>query len=897
MGRSKHTAEQDRLAAANEGKAAWRKFGPYVSERQWGTVREDYSPDGNAWNYTTHDMARSYAYRWGEEGIGGLCDDQQLLCLGLALWNGHDPILKERMFGLGGPEGNHGEDVKELYYYLDNTPTHSWMQMLYKYPQHAYPYEWLVKENAHRGRDKPEFELMDTAIFQENRYFDVFLDYAKAGPEDILVQITLHNRGPEDCTLHVLPQLWFRNTWAWGYDDYRPEMTAGKHGGIAIDHKDLGPLHLHYDGEPDLLFCDNETNTQRLYGTAPHTGYHKDGINDYLIEGRKEAVNYRQQGTKVAAHYCVNVPAGESRTVRLRLASPDLKKPFADFDHIFKLRQREADDFYDDLQCDLDNADARLVQRQAFAGMLWSKQFYYYDVRQWLDGDPAMPTPPASRLNGRNCGWRHLNNANIISMPDAWEYPWYAAWDLAFHTLPLAVLDMQFAKDQLRLLTYDWYMDPNGQLPAYEWSLGDVNPPVHAYATWRLYKIDQKDNHGKGDTAFLETIFHRMLLNFTWWVNRKDKDDRNIFQGGFLGLDNIGVFDRSAPLPGGGYIDQADGTSWMAMFCLNMMRMALELTRTNPVYEDLASKFFEHFLYIAEAMTNVGGKGIDLWDAEDEFYYDVLLAPDNTRTRLRLRSMVGLIPMFAVEVLDEDMLQEAPNFVARMNWMLDNRPRLAALVSRWQEPGKGARHLLSLLRGHRMKMLLRRMLDTAEFLSDYGVRSLSRYYGDQPYVLRRDGREFVVSYEPGESQSSLFGGNSNWRGPIWFPVNFLLIESLQRFYYYYGVDFKVEYPTNSGQYCTLQEIADALTERLTKLFLRDENGHRPVFGDNKQLQTDPNFKDYLLFYEYFHGDTGQGLGASHQTGWTGLIAKLLQPRRPEHDFHSKAQQEPQPESV
>ena len=892
MPRAPHTAEHQRLADANAGTADWRAFGPYVSERQWGTVREDYSADGSAWTYTTHDMARSYAYRWGEEGIGGLCDDSQLLCFSLGLWNGHDPILKERLFGLSGPEGNHGEDVKELYYYLDNTPTHSYMQMLYKYPQHAFPYDWLVRENARRGRDQPEFELVDTAIFKENRYFDVFLDYAKAGPRDILVQVTLCNRGPDEFALHVLPQLWFRNTWAWGYDDYRPQLAADPAGGLSIDHRGLSDLHLHYEGQPTPLFCDNDTNTARLHDTPAHPGYHKDGINDYLVHGRADAVNPDQQGTKAALHYLVRVPPGQSRTLRLRLASPDLAQPFADFDRVFEQRQREADAYYAALQGDMPNADARLVQRQAYAGMLWTKQFYYYNVRQWLRGDPAMPPPPASRCDGRNASWQHLNNAAVISMPDNWEYPWYAAWDLAFHCIPLAALDMTFAKNQLRLLVRDWYMDPNGQLPAYEWALGDVNPPVHAYATWRLYKIDQKDNGGQPDVEFLESMFLRLLLNFTWWVNRKDKDDRNIFQGGFLGLDNIGVFDRSAPLPGGGYIDQADGTAWMGMFCLNMMRMALELTRFNKVYEDMASKFFEHFLYIAEAMTNVGGKNIDLWDEEDGFYYDVLLTPDNERIRLKLRSMVGLIPMYAVEVLDADIMQYAPGFASRLEWVLGNRPDLAALVSRWQEPGKGARHLLSLLRGHRLKMLLRRMLDTSEFLSDFGVRALSRHYLDQPYVLRRAGQDFTVRYEPGESRSTLFGGNSNWRGPIWFPVNFLIIESLQRFHHYYGIDFKVEYPANSGDYSTLLEIADGLTERLTRLFLRDDQGRRPVFGSYQQMQTDPNFRDYLLFYEYFNGDTGCGLGASHQTGWTGLIAKLLQPRRPEPGAEPVAADQP-----
>ncbi|OUJ76159.1 MGH1-like glycoside hydrolase domain-containing protein [Hymenobacter crusticola] len=873
------TPEHQRLADAKDKKAPWRRFGPYLSERQWGTVREDYSPDGNAWNYVTHDMARSYAYRWGEEGIGGVSDNEQLLCLGLGLWNGQDPILKERLFGLSGAEGNHGEDVKEVYYYLDNTPTHSYMRMLYKYPHHAFPYEWLVQENARRGRTKTEFELLDTAIFHEDRYFDVFIEYAKASSDDLLIQYSVVNRGPEPATVHVLPHIWFRNTWAWGYDDYRPTLGSSAKGAITVEHREFDNLRLYCDQEPELLFCENATNIPRLYQGNSAEKYFKDGINEYLLHGTKGAVNPEQHGTKAAAHYTLTLAPGQTQLVRLRLGSADLAKPFEDFDQLLKQRRNEADAFYQEIQKDLQDADARNVQRQAFAGMLWSKQFYYYDVAQWLDGDPAMPPPPPQRREGRNSGWHHLNNADIISMPDKWEYPWYAAWDLAFHCLPLAQLDPEFAKSQLRLLLRDWYMHPNGQLPAYEWALGDVNPPVHAWATWRVYKMEQKQRGGQGDTAFLESVFHRLLLNFTWWVNRKDNHNKNIFQGGFLGLDNIGVFDRNAKLPHGFYIEQADGTSWMAMYTLNMMRMALELTKTNPVYQDLASKFFEHFLYIAGAMTDTDNAGLDLWDEEDEFYYDVLNTPTG-RHPLKVRSIVGLIPLFAVEVLDEDLLQEMPKFVKRMNWFLDNRPALASLVSRWQEPGKGDRHLLSLLRGHRVKRLLKRMLDEAEFLSEYGVRALSRYHQDHPYVYRTPDQEFTVNYEPGESATDLFGGNSNWRGPIWFPINFLLIESLQRFHHYYGDDFKVEYPTNSGQYSTLLEIADALTNRLKKLFLRDTNGQRAAFGDDKRMQNDPNFRDYLLFHEYFHGDTGRGLGANHQTGWTGLIAKLLQPRLP-----------------
>ncbi|MDU0369208.1 glucosidase [Hymenobacter endophyticus] len=879
------TEERQRQQAAREGNATWHRFGPYVSDRQWGTVREDYSANSQPWTYTTHDMARSYAYRWGEEGIGGVCDERQLLCLAPAFWNGHDAILKERFFGLSGPEGNHGEDVKELYYYLDNTPTHSYMRMLYKYPQHAFPYDWLVQENARRDRQKPEFELLDTCVFRENRYFDIFLEYAKAGPEDLLLQITVHNRGAQEAPLHVLPQLWFRNTWAWGYSEEKPQLTAATEGAIRVAHANLPDLYLYCEQleaqAAELLFCDNETNARRLYGAPGASAFSKDGINDYLLHGEAAAVNPAREGTKAAAHYQLLVPAGESRTVRVRLAAPGLAEPFADFAGIISQRKAEADAFYQELQTGLDNPDARNVQRQALAGMLWNKQFYYYDVAEWLRGDPALPPPPASRLHERNHTWPHLNNADVISMPDKWEYPWYAAWDLAFHCIPLAMVDVDFAKNQLRLLCHDWYMHPNGQLPAYEWKLEDVNPPVHAWATWRVYKMERKQR-GQGDTAFLESVFHRLLLNFTWWVNRKDEHNRNVFEGGFLGLDNIGVFDRSAPLPTGGHMEQADGTAWMAMFALNMMRIALELSRTNPVYQDLASKFFEHFLYIASAMSNMGDQQIDMWDDEDGFYYDVLSTPDHGRFPLRVRSMVGLIPLFAVEVLDTDTLQHVPRFISRLNWFLDNRPELAALVSRWHEPGKGQSHLLSLLRGHRMKLLLRRMLDEAEFLSDYGVRALSKYHLEHPFVFQRDeGDKAVVNYEPAESTTSLFGGNSNWRGPIWMPMNFLLVESLQRFHHYYGPDFKVEYPTGTGHYCTLLEISQALTERLTALFLRNAQGQRPCFGQDKQLQNDPHFRDHLLFHEYFHGDTGSGLGASHQTGWTGLVAKLLQPRHPD----------------
>ncbi|MDO7884005.1 MGH1-like glycoside hydrolase domain-containing protein [Hymenobacter cheonanensis] len=871
------TAEHQRLFEADTDQQPWRKFGPYLSERQWGTVREDYSAGGDAWNYTTHDQARSRAYRWGEEGLAGFCDDGQRLCLGLALWNGQDAILKEQLFGLGGTEGNHGEDVKEIYYFLDSTPTHSYQKLLYKYPQAAFPYEKLVAENAKRDRRQPEYELLDTGIFDQSRYFDVFVEYAKAGPDDLLVRYTIVNRGPEEAALHVLPQLWFRNTWAWGEDDYRPSLAAPAGGPVQVSHRDLGELACYAEDGAQWLFCDNNTNTERLFHAPSPEQFFKDGINQYLVEGQPDAVNPALAGTKAAAHHQLTLAAGATRQVRLRLGPAGQTAPFADFEQLLQQRQAETDEFYAEIQRDLTDADARLVQRQAFAGMLWSKQFYHYNVARWLVGDPAQPAPPPERLHGRNADWKTLDNTDIISMPDTWEYPWYAAWDLAFHCIPLAQIDSAFAKNQLRLLCLDWYMHPNGQLPAYEWRLEDVNPPVHAWAAFRVYKMDQKRRGDGGDVNFLQTVFHRLLLNFTWWVNRKDRDGRNIFEGGFLGLDNIGVFDRSAPLPYGGYLEQADGTAWVAMFALNMMRIALELSRTNPVYQDLASKFFEHFLYIAEAMTNVGSTALNLWDEQDEFYYDALNTPDGGHELLKVRTMVGLIPMFAVEVLDEDLLASAPQFLARMNWLLTNRPHLAALVSHWQEPGKGARRLLSLLRGHRLKRLLFRMLDSNEFLSDYGVRSLSRVYKDHPYVFRET--DITVAYQPAESETQLFGGNSNWRGPIWMPVNFLLIEALQRFHHYFGDDFKVEYPTHSGQFATLLEVADALTARVTMLFLRDpQTGFRASLGASEIIRHDPHFKDYLTFSEYFNGDTGYGLGASHQTGWTGLIAKLLQPR-------------------
>ncbi len=860
------------------GGRPWLTWGPYLSERQWGTVREDYSPYGSAWDYFPHDHARSRAYRWGEDGLAGISDDQQRLCLALALWNERDPILKERLFGLTGPEGNHGEDVKEVYYYLDSTPTHSYMRMLYKYPQAEFPYAQLVEENRRRSKDESEFEIIDSGVFDGDRYFDVSVEYAKNAPDDILMRITVANRGPEDARIHVLPQLWYRNTWAWGRGDELPELeaddTSGADGSrsVVAEHPSLGTMHLFTEAGGELLFCENDTNTQRLYGT-PMRGTAKDGVNDAVVAGRREAVNAAARGTKVAAHHVLTVPAGGEVVVRARLSRERYAEPFGGFDESVQLRRSESDAFYEAVHAPGMTGELRSVQRQAMAGMMWSKQFYCFDVPQWIDGDPAQPTPPASRRNGRNHEWAHLNNADVISMPDKWEYPWYAAWDLAFHCVALAMIDGTFAKDQLLLLTREWYMHPNGQLPAYEWAFGDVNPPVHAWATWRVYELEKKRT-GKGDHDFLERIFHKLLLNFTWWVNRKDVEGRGVFQGGFLGLDNIGVFDRSAPLPTGGHIDQADGTSWMAMFSLNMMRIALELARVNKVYEDLATKFFEHFLYIAAALNNLGGEGQSLWDDEDEFFYDILHSAGGA-TRMKVRSLVGLTPLFAVEVLDSELLDELPDFRKRLEWFLDYRPDLAGLISRWSVAGKGESRLLSLVRAHRMKKVLRRMLDPEEFLSDFGVRALSRFHRDHPYEITVGGREFEVAYLPGESNTGLFGGNSNWRGPIWMPMNYLMVESLRRFHAYYGDDFLVECPAGSGELMSLASVADDLATRLVRIFLPDADGRRPVYQHCARMQTDPHFRDHVLFYEYFHGDSGRGVGASHQTGWTGVIADLV----------------------
>ena len=874
------TAEEQRLQEDRSRKANWKRWGPYLSERQWGTVREDYSASGTAWEYFPHDHARSRAYRWGEDGLGGICDRHQFICFALALWNGKDPILKERLFGLAGNEGNHGEDVKEYYYYLDSTPTHSYMKFLYKYPQREFPYARLVEENRRRGKRELEFELIDTGVFDDNRYFDVTIEYAKAGPDDILIRIEATNRGPEPAPLYLLPTVWFRNTWSWGLDERRPKLrrdASAEVAAIKLDHYYYGSRWLYCEGSPALVFTENDTNNQRIFDYENPSPYVKDGINDFVVHGVKTAVNPNVYGTKAAAHYVSTVASGETMIVRLRLSpAPPASAEILNgtFDTQIAQQHAEAEEFYRTVVPDGITPDRQNVMRQALAGVLWSKQFYHYDLNRWLKGDPAGPEPPRERLNGRNHEWRHLYNADVISMPDKWEYPWYAAWDLAFHCIALAIVDSDFAKEQLLLMTREWYMHPNGQLPAYEWAFGDVNPPVHAWAAWRVYKVETK-RRGEGDRKFLERVFQKLLLNFTWWVNRKDTEGRNVFQGGFLGLDNIGVFDRSAPLPTGGHIEQSDATSWMGMYCLNMLAIALELAKDNSAYEDVASKFFEHFVYICEAMNNLGGQKLELWDRQDGFYYDVLHNDNGPNLPLKIRSMVGLIPLFAVETLDPEIVDRLPGFKRRMQWFIENRPGLGEHIET-QSTDDGPRRFLSLVNRHRLKRVLGYMLDESEFLSPYGIRAISRYHLDHPYKLPVNGTDYRVDYEPAESSTGLFGGNSNWRGPIWFPVNYLLIESLQKFHFFLGDNYKVECPTGSGKSENLWGIAGEISQRLTRLFLRDEQGRRPVFGGTEKFQEDPHWRDLIPFHEYFHGDNGAGIGASHQTGWTALIAKLIQ---------------------
>jgi Mannosylglycerate hydrolase MGH1-like glycoside hydrolase domain len=874
-------AERRRLDEAEARTAHWKRWGPYLSERQWGTVREDYSPHGTAWDYLPHDHARSRAYRWGEDGLLGISDNHQRLCFALALWNGRDPILKERLFGLSGNEGNHGEDVKEYYYYLDSTPTHSYMRALYKYPQGEYPYAKLVEENRRRGRGAPEFELIDTGIFDGDRYWDVEVEYAKASVDDILIRVSATNHGPEAATLHLVPTLWFRNTWSWDAGAKRPRLAAPAHGDghavVEAEHPTLGARRWFCEGAPRLLFTENETNQVRISDSANASPYVKDAIGQAIVGGRADAVNPAEVGTKVGAHYSVEVPAGGTVSLRLRLAEAvPAGGPFgAGFDATFGRRREEADEFYDAVLPAERSEDCRRVMRQAAAGLLWSKQFYHIDVRRWLAGDPVQPPPPPTRLLGRNHEWAHLYNGDVISMPDKWEYPWYAAWDLAFHMIPLALIDPDFAKSQLVLFLREWYMHPNGQLPAYEWAFGDVNPPVHAWAAWRVYKIDRRQR-GRGDRQFLERVFHKLLLNFTWWVNRKDAEGKNVFEGGFLGLDNIGVFDRSAPLPTGGHLEQSDGTSWMGMYSLNMLAIALELAQDDPAYEDVASKFFEHFMYIAHAMHNLGGEGgISLWNEEDGFYYDVLHGEGREPMPLRVRSMVGLIPLFAVETLEPEQVDRLQGFKRRMQWFVDNRPDLADHIVEAQRLDGKIRRMLSIVTQPQLPRVLRFMLDEGEFLSPYGVRALSRYHHEHPYILEVDGMQHRVDYEPAESSAGLFGGNSNWRGPVWFPVNYLLIESLQKFHWFLGEGLRVESPTGSGQRKNLWEVSVDLSRRLSRIFLRGTDGRRPVFGAVETFQRDPRWRDLIPFHEYFHGETGAGLGASHQTGWTGLVAKLI----------------------
>jgi hypothetical protein len=869
-------SERARLKLRNDNKG-WKKWGPYLTERQWGTVREDYSQSGYAWGSTTHDMARSKAYRWGEEGIGGISDNKQHICFAFAFWNHKDHILKERFFGLTPSESNHGEDVKEIYFYQDSTPTHSYQKMLYKYPQTAFPYEKLIKESGKRSRHEPEYELLDTGVFDNDDYFDITIEYAKADEQDILIKVTVENRSKEAAPITVLPTVWFRNTWSWGYENYKQKPTLKGVGKTAIEvnHKLVGHFKLYADHADELLFCENETNYEKLYKTSNPTPYTKDGINDFIIDKKTESINLNNTGTKAAVKYQDVIPANGQKVYHLRFTNTTPDNPFVDFDALFEKRIQEADAFYAPLQKGITDEKLISIQRQAYAGMLWTKQWYYYNVFEWLKGDPSKPKPEGDRKKGRNNPWKHLYASNILSMPDKWEYPWFAAWDLAFHTLPLARLDPDFAKRQLSVILREYYMHPNGQIPAYEWSFSDVNPPVHAWATWKVYEIDKEANGGVGDTVFLERIFHKLLLNFTWWVNLKDENGNNIFGGGFLGMDNIGVFDRSADLPTGGHLEQADGTGWMAMYCLNMLRIACEISLKNPVYQDMASKFFEHFLQISGAMQSMGDNKVNLWDDEDKFYYDMLHKENGDAELLKIRSMVGLIPLFAVEVLTPDLLEKLPAFKRRVEWVLKNRPDLAKLVSSWDQHGKGETRLLSTLRGHRMKMILKRMFDENEFLSNFGVRSLSKYHKEHPYKFTHEGETIQVDYTPAEATGDMFGGNSNWRGPIWFPMNYLILDSLEKFHGYYGTDFKVEFPTHSGQMVTLQEASEGVATRLLSLFIPDTNKKIPMYGEYEKFQKDTLFNTNHLFFEYFDGDTGKGLGANHQTGWTGLISEII----------------------
>jgi hypothetical protein len=874
-------AERSRLEEARSQQVPWKKWGPYLSERQWGTVREDYSDSGDAWNYFSHDQARSRAYHWGEDGLAGICDERQRLCLAVALWNGKDPIIKERLFGLTNSEGNHGEDVKEYYFYLDSTPTHSYMKYLYKYPHGAYPYDEIVSRNKMRGRNELEYELVDTGVFEGDAYFDVFVEYAKASPEDILMAITVVNRGSESAALHVLPTIWFRNTWSWtAAGDRRPELRQRAESGdsmVVASHPDLGGRFLSSEGAPEWLFTENETNFERFDQGRNPSPYVKDGINEHVVHGRPDTVNHGKHGTKAAAHYSLTIRPGESRTLRLRLSEtapaaigPNTG-PFADFDSILAARRKEADEFYATVIPSSLSNDAKSVMRQALAGMLWSKQFYFYDVDKWLGERGADPFK-SSRRAPRNDHWHHMYNADIISMPDKWEYPWYAAWDLAFHILALSLVDEDFGKQQLDLMLRSNYLHPSGQLPAYEWNFGDVNPPVHAWATIFTYRLERA-KHGRGDLDWLERSFHKLLLNFTWWVNRKDRTGNNVFEGGFLGLDNIGVFDRSSPLPTGGYLEQADGTAWMALFCQNMLEIAIELALERPTYVHMAQKFVEHFLWIASSMIHAG-ESVGMWDEEDGFFYDVLRLPDGRAQRLKVRSMVGLLPLCAVTVFEGELRRKYPDMIERLRTFLAARPELTAMIHDPAKPGVADRRLAAILDETRLRRVLGRMLDENEFLSPYGIRSLSRYHAQQPFEFRVGSDTYSVPYLPGESDTGMFGGNSNWRGPIWMPVNGLIIRALLQYFAYYGDGFTIECPTGSGRRMNLYQVAEELARRLGSIFLRNERGERPVYGGTRVFQDDPHWRDLILFYEYFHGDSGAGLGASHQTGWTGIIARI-----------------------
>lgn len=878
------TAEHLRLESYRLQKSKWKKWGPYLSERAWGTVREDYSENGEAWEYFSHDMARSRAYRWGEDGLGGICDRNQRICFSVALWNGHDPILKERLFGLSGPEGNHGEDVKEYYFYLDNTPTHSYMKMLYKYPQAAFPYQHLKEETQKRDRNSSEYELLDTGIFAQDEYFDVFIEYAKAEEEDILIRYTLVNRSSHKASCHLLPMVWFRNTWSWGYGNEGPmgeekgkpqlKLGSGSQGVSVVEIQDPeeGKYWLYCDEAPEVIFTENETNKEKLYHVANDTPYVKDAFHRYLIHQEQSAIHPEKRGTKAAAVYHKTLQPGETATIRLRLTQQALQSPFKDFEALFALRKKEADAFYRAIHCPGLSEELQNIQRSAFAGLLWNKQFYYLDVEQWRKGDPH---GPVWRNNERNRDWSHLTSFDIFSMPDKWEYPYFCAWDTAFHCIPFSLIDSDFSKRQIELLTREWYLHPNGQLPAYEWNFSDVNPPVLGWAAWRTYKIDAKTN-GKEDRDFLKGVFNKLLLNFTWWVNRKDEEGNNVFQGGFLGLDNISIFDRSKPLPTGGHLDQSDGTAWMAFYCIILLRISLHLSLEESVYQDIATKFFEHFLRIAGAMSNCGGQGHSLWDREDGFFYDALHLPDNRIIPLKLRSLVGLLPLLAVETLEADMMEQLQTFSRRVDWFVHKHSSVKANLQCIYRPGEGKRRLLAILTEDRLVSLLKYMLDENEFLSKYGIRSVSKHHQKHPYTLQLEGTKQVIGYLPAESDSALFGGNSNWRGPVWFPLNFLIIESLQKFHHYYGDSLKVEFPTGSSQKMNLWDISVELSKRLIRLFQRDEQGKRPCYGETKKFQEDPHWKDWFLFNEYYHGDNGAGLGASHQTGWTALIAKLIQ---------------------